>query len=98
MCWKNFRKINDQISPEQGAVWTPFVTVDEVLEKAGEIASAVKDLEASDSPEKTGNKDLLATRLSDLLYEVFVLAEHYGIELEDSFMQTVNDYMLNVIK
>jgi hypothetical protein len=27
-----------------------------------------------------------------------VLAEHYGIELEESFLQTVNDYILRFIK
>jgi len=32
------------------------------------------------------------------LYIIFVLAEHYGIELEDSFLQTVNDYMLKFIR
>lgn len=98
MCWKNFRKINDQISPERGAVWTPFVTVDELLGDADGIANAVKSLEAVNSFEKTEKKDLLATQLSNLMYEVFVLAEHYGIELEESFMQTVNDYMLKFIK
>jgi NTP pyrophosphatase (non-canonical NTP hydrolase) len=41
---------------------------------------------------------MLATELSDLLYIIFVLAEHYGIELEDSFLQTVNDYMLKFIR
>lgn len=41
---------------------------------------------------------MLATELSDLLYMIFVLAEHYGIELEESFLQTVNDYMLRFIE
>jgi NTP pyrophosphatase (non-canonical NTP hydrolase) len=41
---------------------------------------------------------MLAAELSDLLYMIFVLAEHYGIELEEAFLQTVNDYMLRFIK
>jgi len=29
---------------------------------------------------------------------ILVLAENYGIELEEAFMQTVNDYVLRFIK
>ncbi|MDI6847766.1 MAG: hypothetical protein QMD23_06525 [Candidatus Bathyarchaeia archaeon] len=50
------------------------------------------------TPEKHKTKEMLATELSDLLYIIFVLAEHYGINLEEAFLQTVNDYMLRFIK
>jgi NTP pyrophosphatase (non-canonical NTP hydrolase) len=38
---------------------------------------------------------MLATELSDLLYMILVLAENYGIELEEAFMQTVNDRLIS---
>ena len=98
LCWKNFRKINDKLDPERGKGWTPFVMVTDLLEEAGEVASVVKGLEGFKPPEKPKTKDMLATELSDLLYMIFVLAEHYGIGLEESFLQTVNDYMLRFIK
>ena len=72
--------------------------VTDLLEEAGEIASVVKGLESFKPPEKPKTKEMLATELSDMLYIIFVLAEHYGIELEETFMQTVNDYMLRFIK
>jgi NTP pyrophosphatase (non-canonical NTP hydrolase) len=72
--------------------------VTDLLEESGEVASAVKGLEGLKPPEKPEPKEMLATELSDLLYIIFVLAEHYGIELEESFMQTVNDYMLRFVK
>jgi len=72
--------------------------VTDLLEEAGEVASAVKGLEGFKPPEKPKTKEMLATELSDMLYMIFVLAEHYGIELEEAFMQTVNDYMLRFIK
>jgi len=68
------------------------------LEEAGEVAAVVKGLEGFKPPEKPKTKEMMATELSDLLYIIFVLAEHYGIELEDSFLQTVNDYMLRFIQ
>ena len=73
----------------------PFVMVTDLLEEAGEVASAVKGLEGFKPPEKPKTKEMLATELSDMLYIIFVLAEHYGINLEESFLQTMNDYIIS---
>lgn len=97
-CWKNFRKINDRLDPERGKGWTPFVMVTDLLEEAGEVAAVVKGLEGFKPPSKPKTKEMLAKELSDLLYIIFVLAEHYGLELEETFLQTVNDYVLRFIK
>jgi NTP pyrophosphatase (non-canonical NTP hydrolase) len=40
---------------------------------------------------------MLAAELSDVLFMVFVLAEHYGIEREESFMQTTNDRFMSML-
>jgi len=72
--------------------------ITDLLEEAGEVAAVVKGLEGFKPPEKSKTKEMLATELSDLLYTIFVLAEHYGIELEEAFLQTVNDYTLRFIK
>jgi NTP pyrophosphatase (non-canonical NTP hydrolase) len=98
LSWKNFRKINDALDPQRGRGWTPFVMVADLLEEAGEVAAAVKGLEGFKPPENPKTKEMLAAELSDLLYIVFVLAEHYGIELEEAFVQTVNDYILRFVK
>ena len=98
LCWKNFRMINDKLDPERGKQWTPFVIINDLLEEAGKVAATVKALEGSTPAEKSKAKELLSTELSDMLYVVFVLAEHHGIELEEAFMQTVNDYVLRFMK
>jgi NTP pyrophosphatase (non-canonical NTP hydrolase) len=71
--------------------------VTDLLEEAGEVAGVVKGLEGFKPPEKPKTKEMLATELSDMLYMVFVLAEHYGINLEESFLQTVDNYILRFI-
>ena len=98
LCWKSFRKINDKLDLDRGKAWTPFVMVTDLLEEAGEVAAIVKGLEGFKPPEKEMTKKMLATELSDVLYIVFVLAEHYGIELDEVFVQTVNDYILRFIE
>jgi NTP pyrophosphatase (non-canonical NTP hydrolase) len=97
LCWKNFRKINDHLDSERGKSWTPFVMTTDLLEEAGEVAGVIKGLEGFKPPEKPKTKEMLATELSDLLYIIFVLAEHYSIELEESFLQTVNDKIISMI-
>jgi len=98
LCVKNFKMINERLYPLRGKGWTPFVMVTDLLEEAGEIASAVKGLEGFKPPEKPKTKEMLATELSDLLYMVFVLAEHYGIELEEAFVETINSYSSRFIE
>jgi NTP pyrophosphatase (non-canonical NTP hydrolase) len=98
LSWKTFRKINDQLDQKRGKTWTPFVMVTDLLEEAGEVASVVKGLEGFKPPEKLKTKEMLATELSDLLYMIFVLAEQYGVNLEESFLETVNDYILRFIE
>lgn len=68
--------------------------VTDLLEEAGEVAAVVKGLEGFKPSEKTRTKEMLGAELSDLLYIIFVLAEHYEINLGEKFLQTVNDYML----
>jgi len=97
VCWKNFRKINEKLDPVRGKGWTPFVMVTDLLEEAGEVAAVVKGLEGFKPPEKPKTREMLATELSDLLYMIFVLAEHYEIKLGETLLETVNDYTLRFL-
>jgi len=89
---KSFREINEKLDVIRGKGWDPFVIVTDILEEAGEVASIVKGLEGFKPPEKPKTRTMLATELADLLYGVFVLAEHYGLNLEESFVKTVEGY------
>jgi NTP pyrophosphatase (non-canonical NTP hydrolase) len=95
--WKIFRKINSKLDAERGRKWDPFVIVTDLLEEAGEAAGTVKGLEGFKPPEKPKTKEMLAEELSDLLYAIFVLAEHYGINLEETYLEHVNNYLLRFL-
>jgi len=95
--WKIFRKINVKLDVESGRGWDPFVIVTDILEEAGEVASVVKGLEGFKPPEKPKTKEMLAKELSDMLYGIFVLAEHYGVNLDETFLEHVNDYLLRFL-
>ncbi len=95
--WKVFRKINDKLDVSRGRSWDPFVIVADILEEAGEVASVVKGLEGFKPPDKPKTKEMLAKELSDMLYGIFVLAEHYGFNLEETFLEHVNEYLLRFL-
>lgn len=98
LCWANFKKINSELDSRRGRTWTPFVMVTDLLEEAGEVAAVIKGLEGFKPAEKPKTREMLATELSDLLYIIFVLAEHYGIQLNESFPQTVDGYLRRFAK
>jgi len=95
--WKVFRKINDKLDVSRGRGWDPFVIVTDILEEAGEVAAVVKGLEGFKPPDKPKTKEMLAKELSDMLYGIFVLAEHYGVSLEETFLEHVNEYLLRFL-
>lgn len=89
-----FKEINDLKKLD----WSPFVIMTNLLEEAGEVASAVKGLEGYKPPGKVKTKEMLATELSDLLYGIFLLAEYYKINIDEAFMQTLQDYKKRFLK
>ena len=64
------------------------------MKKAGEIAQKIRALEDSWS---SANKEEFAKLLSELLFAMFVLAERYGVSLEDSFLQAVDELILGFV-
>ena len=94
--WKIFRKINAKLDAEGAKRWNPLVIVTDLLEEAGGVSAVVKGLEGYGSSEKS-QKEMLAKELNDVLYSVFVLAEHYGLNLEQTFLEHVNDLLLKTL-
>jgi len=66
-------------------------------ENARNIIDMAKKLEDNSISEEPQTKNTLATALSNILFNVFVLAEYHGINLEESFLETVNNYILKFI-
>ena len=66
---------------------------DEMAKKASEIAERIKSGSSRNAP----IKDELSKLLPELLYLAFVLAENHGVNLEELFMQTVDEYILGLV-
>ena len=92
--WKIFRKIDAKLDAEGAKRRKPPVIVTDLLEKVDKVSAAVKNLEESGSSDKSQPAEILAKELNKVLYSVFVLAEHYGLNLEETFLEHVNDLLL----
>ncbi len=64
-----------------------------ILEKVYKAAEKTKTNQADNKV----NSEELSKLLSELLYLEFVLAEKNGVSLEETFLQTVDEYILGLV-
>ncbi len=86
LCWKTFKKLenaNQKISQ-------PSETGMDLLKKAEEIARRIQNPDVS-------SKDNLTRLLSELLYLTFVAAEQHGVNLEEEFLQAIDELILGSV-
>ena len=72
-----------------------FMSGEYLLKTADELVN--KKIKAYLDIDASGNKEAIANALSELLFATFILAERYGVELEESFLQSVNEIILGFV-
>ena len=91
--YKQFMDHNERL----GKSWTPFIMVTKLLEAAGEVADVILGLEGVKAKDAY-SEDMLGRELSDLLYNVFIIAETYHIDLELAYKNTIDKYEEHLFK
>ena len=89
LSWKTFKKIEKKNGKDSDI---SMLSAD-LVKKAGEIAERIKMTSCSNG----SGKEELSKLLSELLFVAFVLAENYGVILEEKFMQTMDDYVFGLV-
>ena len=74
---------------ERGRTWTPEETMLGFVGDVGDLAKLVMAAEGTRSD--VGGRDDLAHELSDCLWSVLVLADHYDIDLATAYTSTMDD-------
>jgi hypothetical protein len=67
-------------------------TGEDLVKKSKDIEERVKALE-----NMKANKSEVEKLISELLFSVFVFSERNGINLEETFLQTVDDIILSFV-
>ena len=81
VCWKTFKTL--------GGNQTATSLAADLVGEASRVAMTLNEQSEKEA------KQALAAQLSDVLYSAFVLAETFGINLEEIFLQNVNDRILS---
>jgi phosphoribosyl-ATP pyrophosphohydrolase len=84
LCWKTFKKIELRSQKASQA----SDTTDNLVQKAEQISQ--KTLNSAVSVDKAN----VAKLLSELVYLTFILAEQHGVNLEEDFLQTIDELIL----
>ncbi|MFX0105345.1 MAG: nucleotide pyrophosphohydrolase [Candidatus Hodarchaeota archaeon] len=91
-CLKEVQEIVDNWISEHGGYWPPLSMICAIMEELGEVAREVNSLEGY-KPKKSKIEDSnLAEELSDLLFSIICIANHYKIDLGQKFNNTINKY------
>ncbi len=92
LCWKTFKKFEARNQKNR----QPNEVAADIAQTAQIIEKRVKKPEGTDQPSAM-DKQSLAKLLPELLFNAFVLAEYEGIDLENTFMQAIDEYILGQI-
>ena len=92
LSWKTFKKL-EAIGEKRS---TTSKAAEDLMKKTCELAGKMQNLKESSSG--SADKETLRKLLSELLFETFVLAEQNGVNLEESFMQTIDEYILGFVR
>lgn len=86
LCWKTFKKLNKSNSEPQS-----LIPVEDLIAKTKELVIKMK------SNENFINKAEFGRLFSELFYFIFIIAEYQNVDLEESFMQTIDELILDSV-
>ncbi len=90
LSWKTFKKFEAFNQKRSGSLGSAA----DFVKKATEVAERIGTLENSGL---SAEKEEFAKLLSELLFVMLILAERYGVSLEDSFLQAVDELILGFV-
>ena len=90
LSWKTFKKF-EALNEKRSET---LISGDELVKKAREIVDRVEALGLSIESVK---KEELGKLFSELVFATLVLAEHSKVDLEESFLQTVDEIILGFV-
>jgi hypothetical protein len=85
LSWKTYKKLE-----HFGQAMPASDSVSALVNKIQDIVQKIRALETSD-------KSAIGQLFSELLFTIFILAERHGINLEESFLSTIDEIILGSV-
>jgi len=84
---------------EKNQYGRPWTREEIMLGFVGDVGDLSKLIQANENVRQVDNaKDKLAHELSDCLWSIMVLADLYDVDLEDEFMQNMDEIEQSIVK
>ncbi|MCW4005971.1 MAG: hypothetical protein NWF04_05165 [Candidatus Bathyarchaeota archaeon] len=91
LSWKTFKKFQTK----QGSSQKASETAAELLSKVQKIAQKIA---AAEQAGTKADKEELGQLLAGALHLMFILSEHHGVNVEDKFMQAIDEYVMGFVQ
>jgi len=79
--------LNEKFKEKRKTEWRPEVMFTDLVEEVGELANAILTKQGFKSEKR--KKSDLADSLCDIMFDVFMIAEYYGIDIDKEFTKVL---------
>jgi NTP pyrophosphatase (non-canonical NTP hydrolase) len=85
------KAVDDWIGQFEEGYWSPLSMLAALTEEVGELAREINHREGY-KKKRTGNESDLSLELADVLYSLICIANHYHIDMEETFKAVIEKY------
>jgi NTP pyrophosphatase (non-canonical NTP hydrolase) len=86
------KQVDEWINQFEEGYWPPLSMLASLVEEVGELAREINSLEKIKKKKNTEPASSISLELGDILFSLVCLANHYEVELEDSFLRIMKKY------
>ena len=86
---KKTKRVVGDFEKNRKRKWTPEVMLTDLAEEVGELSNAILVREGYKSVKR--KKANLTDSLCDILFDIFMIADHYGVDLEKEYGKVLKE-------
>jgi NTP pyrophosphatase (non-canonical NTP hydrolase) len=94
---KRSQEVNSMFKKMRGMDWNPEVMITDMMEEVGELATRIL-VDRGYKTKKDKKVEDLADCLCDILFDIFMIAEHYDVDMETEYEKVLRQLASRIKK
>jgi NTP pyrophosphatase (non-canonical NTP hydrolase) len=94
LTFQEAQELTDKLVQQLGGYWPPLGMLAAITEEVGELAREINALENIKKKKPTEAKKDLGEELADVIYGVVCVANHYNIDLGESYQKILQKFQV----
>jgi len=91
------KRTKSELDNKGKLTWPAMALLADLVEEVGELAESVKSAEGF-KPYKKMPRGNISREVSDILFSLATIANHYGVDMEAEFLKTLDGYKNRFLK